>query len=321
MSRSEADAGLDARARWGPAQRAKNDVLAGLALAAMWLVGRMPLALARPLGALVGLAGWALARGERRRALASLEIAFPGLGAAARRRLGRRCLAGLGRSAAEVCRLTRLGERAGPWVRSFVAFPDEPVLRDALSEGRGVVWVTAHLGNWELLAAGLGARGFDVRPVAKESYDPRFTDLIDRWRRPLGVRTLWRGRPGLGRAVAEAFAAGAVVGVLMDQDSDVRSAFVPFFGRLARTPTGAAEMARTFEAPVVAGFIRRRPGGGHEIRAVRVPLERGGGPEADRAVTATLTAFIEASIRERPEDWVWMHERWRSRPPEEEAAR
>jgi KDO2-lipid IV(A) lauroyltransferase len=173
--------------------------------------------------------------------------------------------------------------------------------------------VTGHVGNWELLAAGLGARGHDVRPFARESYDPRMTELIDAWRRAVGVRTIWRRRGDVEAAVAETLDGGGIVGVLMDQDTRVRGAFVPFFGREAWTPTGAAELALSTGAPLLAGFVRRRAGG-HEIRVERVPLPDGEGPEAVRELTAELTGRIEATIRERPEQWVWMHQRWRTRP-------
>jgi len=319
---SGGDSGEGARpsapAPWRPAQRLKNDLIHGLARGAMWLVGRLPLRLAMAVGAAVGLLGWLVAGGERQKAVRGLGTAFPDRGRRWHRRTARRCFAALGRAAAEVCHLFRLGDSARSWANRYVAFPDEGVLEAALGEGRGVVWVTGHVGNWELLAAGLGARGHDLRPFAKESYDSRLTALIDAWRRAVGVRTIWRRRGDVEAAVAETLAGGGIIGVLMDQDTRVRGAFVPFFGRDAWTPTGAAELALSTGAPLVVGFVHRRPGGGHEIRAERVAL---GSPGSDAVVelTAELTARIEATIRERPEEWVWMHERWRTRPRDVEA--
>lgn len=297
--------------RWTPVQRAKNGVIYGAAVGAMRVVGALPHGLALALGAAVGLLGWAVAAGERRKALSSLETALPDASAVERRRIARRCFASLGRRAAEVCRLGRLQ------VRRYVQIPESSRERidRALARGRGLLWVTAHLGNWELLAAGLGAHGYDVRPVATPSYDPRFTALIDRWRRRHGVRTLWRGRDDVAAGIGEALREGAIVGLLMDQDTRTRGHFVPFFGTLAWTPSGPAELARRTGAPVLVGFIEPRPSGGHEIRAIEPELRLGGDPiEDDRHNTAVLTAAIEAAVRRRPADWVWMHERWRTRP-------
>jgi len=141
--------------------------------------------------------------------------------------------------------------------------------------------------------------------------------MIDRWRRGAGVRTIWRGRDDLAAAIASALDEGAIVGLLIDQDTKTKGFFVPFFGQLAWTPSGAAELARTSRSPVIVGFVEAVEGGGHTIRAQAAELSFAGDPEADdRANTATLTAAIEDAIRRRPEEWVWMHERWRRQPAE-----
>ncbi len=126
---------------------------------------------------------------------------------------------------------------------------------------------------------------------------------------------MWRGRDDIAAEVGRALKKGAVVGLLIDQDTRTRGCFVPFFGRLAWTPRGAAELLRQSDSPVVVGFIRRRPGGGHEIHAESPALRHGGEPEQDDVQnTAILTRAIEEAVRARPEEWVWMHERWRTRP-------
>jgi lauroyl/myristoyl acyltransferase len=371
--------------RWGVVQRVKNAVIFHSARAALGILEHLPVAVTRWLGAVVGCLGYVLVAGERRKALESLAIAFPHVGDAARRRIARACFAGLGRAAGEVCCMARLD------LCRYVEIPpgSRRVIDEALSLGRGLIWVTAHLGNWELLAAGLAARGYDVRPVATPSYDPRFTAMIDYWRRRIGVRTLWRGRDDLatgvgvhggnpflekgvspgppslktseifssehrqlapmnvqlgaekklsrsfedgvrGRnfsgekflprvraasVVSEALRQGAIVGLLIDQDTRTPGAFVPFFNRPAWTPTGAASLARRTGAPTVTGFISRRAGGGHVIEVENVSIRSTLDHHADDvATTARLTEAIETAIRARPADWVWMHQRWRTTP-------
>jgi KDO2-lipid IV(A) lauroyltransferase len=115
------------------------------------------------------------------------------------------------------------------------------------------------------------------------------------------------------------FKQGKLLGMLIDQDTAVQSVFVPFFGRPASTPRGAADLALRFRAPVVAGWCRRRgprPGDGHVIDLVEVPCD----PDApDREaealrLTAACTAVLESAIRSNPAEWVWMHERWKTQP-------
>ena len=273
--------------------------------------------MAKWLGTLAGGLCGALAVGERRKAVANLAIAFPDMSESRRREITWRCFRGLGRSAAEVCCLHKLD------LTRYVTISETTrrLVDERLSEGRGLVWVTAHLGNWELLAAGLTAHGYDVRPVASPSYDSRFTSMIDRWRRGHHVRTLWRDRADVASEIGTALGEGAILGLLIDQDTRTRGAFVPFFGRSAWTPTGAAEIARSCRAPLVAGFIRRRASGGHVIEAEEISRsDVGDSRESDVQVTTLLTAAIEASVRRRPEDWVWMHRRWKTRPATEEAS-
>src|SRR5262249_5912622 len=112
-----------------------------------------------------------------------------------------------------------------------------------------------------------------------------------------------------------------VVALLIDQDSRGGGVFVPFFGRLAHTPPGAAILALRTRAPVLSAFIRRRVEGGHVITLTAVPVTDGGGSGRGRELTARFTMEIEAAIRRSPSEWVWWHERWRRRPSEDLDAR
>lgn len=294
------DRGRMTRAGWTPGQRFKNDVLFRLAITAMRAVSRLPLAWALLCGRAVGLLGWAVARSERKKTILHLSTAFPDRSLKEWRRLSRRCFTSLGRRVAEVCWLDRFE------LNRYVAIPkqDREKIDAALAKGRGLLWVTAHYGNWELLAAGLAAHGYDVRPIATQSYDSRFTDLIDGWRRRHNVRTLWRGRDDLSREVGRALTEGAVLGLLIDQDTKARGVFVPFFGRVAWTPRGAADLARQSGSPVLIGFITRRPEGGHVIRVERPQLQVSEDAEQDVIEnTSIFTKAIESAVRELPEEW------------------
>lgn len=283
----------------------------GAARIAMWFVKWLPSFFANFLGEIVGVLGFHLARSEQKKTLEGLRVAFPDLSEKERRKIGLRCFATLGRRAAEICRMDRLDLSKHVEIDG----ESEVLINEALAQNRGLIWVTAHFGNWEFLAAGLTAHGYDVRPIAKQSYDPRFTETIDRWRLRHRVRTIWRGKDQIPEQVSKALSEGAIVGLLIDQDTKIPGVFVPFFGKLAWTPRGASEIARGTGSPVLAGFIFPKEGGGHIIYASKVALRTDGDPEdVDASNTALFTQHIENAIKKQPEQWVWMHQRWKTRP-------
>jgi KDO2-lipid IV(A) lauroyltransferase len=189
----------------------------------------------------------------------------------------------------------------------------------ALAAGRGAIVVTGHTGNWELLGAAT-ARRWPLTVVARRVNDDRFDSLVVRFRRSVGEEVLVRDDPRFLSTVRGALAEGRLVAMLIDQDTRGAGVFVPFFGRLAHTPPGAAVVALRARVPVVTAFIERRDGGGHVVRyaPVEVSARRDRGEVV--ALTARLTAAIEAQIRRAPAAWVWWHERWRRRPPARESA-
>jgi KDO2-lipid IV(A) lauroyltransferase len=130
---------------------------------------------------------------------------------------------------------------------------------------------------------------------------------------------LWREDPSTARAMLRTFKQGRPLGILIDQDTRVQSVFVPFFGRPAATPRGAADLALRFGAPVLAGWCRRRgprAGDGHVVDFVEIPYDPDPSDrDAEAArLTVACTAALEAAVRATPAEWVWMHERWKTQP-------
>lgn len=271
-------------------------------------VGLLPVPAGLALGRALGRGAHRLLGTPRKLALQHVAQALPELGERAREQLVCDTFEHAGESFAEL----------GLW-RQLVEDPDYvrveglDVLDEALAEGRGAFAVTGHVGNWELLAATIVSRGYRASVVARRVNDERFNDLITRFRGDKGMDILLRDAPDFMTRVRDALKAGHIVAILMDQDSRGAGVFVPFFGRLAHTPPGAAVLALRTHAPVVAVFIRRRPEGGHVVTFERVSTE-GGGRGQILELTARFTAAIEAAIRKSPSEWVWWHERWRRRP-------
>lgn len=301
-------------------KRARRFVRAYAVLALFWLLGRLPLRPALWLGRRAGGIAYHLFAKDRRRALAHLALAFPDSSEEERRAITRRMFESLGTSALELAQLHRID----PILEDYVRLPEEAERRlHRIRQGKGVVMVTGHVGNWELLLRRCLRAGFDAYAVGKESHDPRFTALMERIRGK--ERVIWRGASGASRRMLQVFRNDGYLALLIDQDTKVQGLFVPFFGRLAHTPRAAADLALRTGAGVAAIFIHRRPEGGHEISVHEIPRPETDDPEqAAWELTAEMTRRIEEAVRRSPHEWVWMHERWKTRPPaenEESAAR
>jgi Kdo2-lipid IVA lauroyltransferase/acyltransferase len=287
-------------------RRPRNALLARTIGAAATAVGALPVPVALRLGRGLGAAAHAILGTPRRLALVHVGQAFPELDAEARRRLVRATFRHAGQSYAELAMSAKLLRDD-----AYVRIDGLDALREALAAGRGCIAVTGHVGNWELLAARIATLGMPLTVVARRVYDDRFDALIRRFRGGAGMEILLRDDPQFLGAVRDALARNRIVALLIDQDSRGGGVFVPFFGRPAHTPPGAAILALRTKAPVVTVFIRRRADGGHLITFERVAVER---PGKVVDVTAQFTAAIEAAIRRAPAEWVWWHERWRRRP-------
>jgi Kdo2-lipid IVA lauroyltransferase/acyltransferase len=299
-------------------RRRLRSALLRLLIAALGLIPLGPaLALGGGLGRLAWLAGWK----TRRRSLEHLADAFPERSEEERRRIARDMFVHMGRSAMELAAIRWFDRR----LDGYVELADPELLRQVMARGRGMVFVTGHLGNWELLARRIARAGVPNAVIAKASWDAKLDQRVARFRSEGGVTTLWREDPDTGRAIIRTLRSGKALGLLIDQDTRVQGVFVPFFGRLAFTPRAAADFAIRFRAPVVVGSIHRKGQGsrdGHRVELVEIPFSEDPPDREAEAVrlTAACTAALEAAIRLHPAEWVWMHERWHTRPPGEEGA-
>jgi KDO2-lipid IV(A) lauroyltransferase len=293
------------------AKRVRRELRVRALILVLPLLSRLPQRIGIALGAAAGWLAWFLAPRHRRAALEHLAVAFPDRDLRWRVRVGRSSFANLGRSALELIALERLD-----LARTVQFDPGSlETMVAAHAEGRGVVAISCHLDNWELLARSVAAAGLPVATVAREAQDPRLTALLEKSRASTGIVSLWRDDPGSARAFIRHLRAGGVVAALIDQDTDVAGHFVPFFGREAFTPRAPADLALRMGAAVVFARIRRVAPGVHRIRISRFALPSTGDREADsRALTRAATGAIEEEVRARPEQWVWMHARWHTRP-------
>lgn len=299
-------ADLRAGGTWSLRQRTKNDLLWFSAACALALARKLPRAWLRGMGRASGRLLHALLCGERRRANDNLALCFPRMDSAERAEVVRGNFIMLGENLGDT--LALLDPREAPERGLGLAASAVDVLARALAQGRGVIYITAHLGPWERMAALLAASGFPITTVARESYDPRFDRLYERLRRPRGVHAIYRGRPGAPVAIVKALRKNHVVGFLIDLPGRVPTVPVELLGQASRLPVGPAKIALGTRAPVVVGTPTPSQHGGLEIAIAEIPfedLERG--PEGEAALTQRLADALGERIAALPLHWPWMH--------------
>jgi KDO2-lipid IV(A) lauroyltransferase len=278
----------------------------------------LPLALAMRVAAAVALAVYAVARPLRRVGMQNLELAFPERAVTERRRILRASFANLGRMVAELAHLPRL---TADDLRTLVQFEDEAWWAENVGRprGTGALILSGHFGNWELLVFAHGMRGYPVSMVHRAIANP----FVDRWLNAL------RARAGT-RLVRKRHAAGGVLRALhgrellvlpFDQNSTRGlGVFVDFFGVPASTNSGIARLALRTGAPVVPVFIvRDGTRARHRVHVLPIMYaQRSGDLESDvRRATQQFSDVFESMVRRHPEQWLWVHKRWKTRPPGE----
>jgi Kdo2-lipid IVA lauroyltransferase/acyltransferase len=263
-------------------------------------------------GERIGVLGYAPLGIRRNVVERQIAGAFPELDRGQVRELARRSYAHLGRSTIETALLSSLGREG------ILALVTEVTGWDAIEEahaaGRGIVIVSGHFGNWELAGAYLPARGIPMDVIVRRQANPLFDDFLDATRARLGMSVVSDAEAV--KRTPRALREGRAVGFVSDQGLlGLASTFVPFFGRPARTPRGAAVFALRFDAPVVFITALRLPDGTYRFVAERVEVQLTGDREADSdAIVRRYTEILEEWVRRAPEQYFWHHRRWRRQP-------
>lgn len=294
-------------------RRRKDALTYHAARLALWLPRQVSLETALRLAAPAGDLIWALDRRTRERALAHLDLAYgDSKSAPEKAAIARAALRNAARCFVEVTHMDTIRARFA----DYVTVDGWEHVRTVLDSGRGAIVATAHLGNWEVLAAYCAGQGIPITGIARQLNDPRLNQLLVDFRARNGVRTIMRESASSGREIIRVLRERGILALLIDQDLHAPSVSVPFFGRPARTPVAGATLAVRRDLPIVPAFARRRPQGGHRL-IILPPLwpPHSGDRRADVVeLTRRCTAIIEAQVREVPEEWVWWHKRWRRRP-------
>lgn len=295
-------------ARWTRWQRAKNTCIYRLLRLVHVALSCLPWGLVGPMAQVLGHVAWAAAGRERRRAIGQLHSAMPQLSPKAVRGYVRAMFVHLALCLLELFHLPRLLNSPGGITLTEA---QKALIDQAMQGGRGIVAVTGHIGNWELLAQTFAHAGIAAHTFAKPLYDPRLTAWVDRERRKHGLGVLWRGAPSSGKDMLRVFRRGEMLALLIDQDTGVDGCFVPFFHRLAHTPTAAASLALRFGAPILF-FYTHRTKHGHSLVVEPIDVALGAPRQAEvERITAVLSSRLQTAIQQAPAQWVWLHERWK----------
>lgn len=258
-------------------------------------------------GKLLGKLYYHAAARQRRRALAQL-IESTGMPHHEADAVIRKLFLHLGQTFLEVMYIPSLTPAK---IKKFVEIENRHYLAEALAQGHGVVFLTAHIGNWEWLGAALAMDGFPMTSVIKRQPNDQHTRILNEYRQMVGIEIFARGTTELV-AAAKALKQGKILGFLADQDAGYNGVFLKFLGKMAATPLGPAVFARKFKSPVVPAFIVRKPEGGHKV-IIKKPLyyeNIGGDPESLNYLTERMTKIIEDTILEYPHQWLWFQKRW-----------
>jgi len=242
----------------------------------------------------------------------NLELAFPKLSPVERKQIARANYRWFARFCMDVMHMDAWKGRTSEVAKCH----NLEILDEALAENKGVLLVSGHFGNWEMIPPALVELGYPVTMYVGRQTNPLTNELQNTARANFGVETIEKGKSAtlqMGRALS----ANKIIAMLIDQNDNKSDLFVNFFEKLASSSKGTAAFHLLRKSPII--FVTSPYVGDHlEIKFERITFELSGEQEKDTlAITQKITSTLENVIRKYPEQYFWMHRRWRARPPED----
>lgn len=274
-------------------------------------IAALPLRAGLKLGQYLGKFSFYILKRERIKALNNLDIAFGGSKSIEEKRaIALKVFENLGKNFIEVISLPRFNKYN---IDKYITCKNFQVMEDFLKEGKGLMILSAHFGNWELLAHYLAIKRGGLNVIARRIRMERFEAFLDGIRRRNKVNVIYRDGPV--KEIIDILKNNEVIGIMPDQDMDsVSGVFVDFFDRPAYTASGLAVLAYLTGAPIMPCFIIRFKFGHEIVLENLIKLSWTGNRDKDILENVQrYTAVIESYIRRFPSQWVWFHERWKTR--------
>jgi KDO2-lipid IV(A) lauroyltransferase len=264
-------------------------------------------------GARIGGLGFAPLKIRRGVAEEQIAKAFPAFSAEQVAEVARESYEHLGRTAMETMLLSSRSRE--DVVDMFAEVEGWHHVEESLARGNGLILASGHVGNWELGGAYLAARGLPISAVARHMANPLVDRYLTRTRERLGLNVIHDEQAV--RKVPRAIRQGGAVAFLVDQAAaGLASTWVPFFGRMAKTPRGPAVFALRLDAPILFAGVSRRPDGQFRFTFEPVEVPRTGVTDTDvDAIVGAYTNVLEQFVRKVPGQYLWQHRRWKHLPP------
>ena len=282
------------------------------------MLGRLPPPAAFSIGRAMGKVAYVLARDLRRTGATNLRLAFPEKTDEERARLLRQCFESLGR---ELGLFSQLSTRPREVLESLIEVQDfDRLLEAKKTHGDKLIYYTAHLGAWEFTSFGVSLFGHPFSFLVRRIDNPQIEQLVDRVRSRFGNKTI--DKLSAGRSMLKILRSGeTALGLLPDLNTlDDEAIFIDFFGVPAATNFLVAKFALRTNTPIIPFFAPWCEEKGKYLLTVEEPLsiERTDDEEENvRRLTVAMTERIENAIRRYPGQWLWIHKRWKTRPPGE----
>ena len=291
---------------------ARYTLVYGLVRTLIWLSGLVPRKTWLRLCGGLGSLAYSFAKETRTLTLRHLSMAYPDKPASDIKDLAKSTFKMLGKNGGDILRSSKVKDLES--LEKFLVTEGLENYEAAHAKGNGVIFLTCHLGAFDLQITNMAMRGLNPNIIGTPLKDKKLNDLLWNYRNLHGAIPIARGKETF--RMIKVLKSGGSVALLIDQDTKVKTVFVDFFGMQAATPAGATILALKTGASVVPTYIYL---GADELQHMHIlpeiPMTVTGNEENDiRFNTQILTNFIEEKIRQHPDQWVWMHERWKTKP-------
>jgi Kdo2-lipid IVA lauroyltransferase/acyltransferase len=275
------------------------------------LIMILPLSCALAVGRLLGKFIFSVLKIRRQVAIENLSACFPDRTAAEIKEIACNTFINF---ACNIIEFMRMPKASPDFLARKVNFINEHLMQEAFAKKSGTLCLSGHFGNWEIMAAAIQAKGYQMVVIARDQRNMLVNDLINQHRKATGIETIQLGIAI--RGVLKALRENKFVAMLGDQDAHADGVFVDFLGRLSSTAPGIAQFALRTRAPIIFGAAVRGKNGCHTIYLQPIQYDdlTDSSSENIRILTQRHARALEECVRKWPDHWFWLHKRWKTAP-------
>lgn len=291
----------------------QNIEFAGISIFNFFL-RNLPLSVSRGIASGIGFVLGNIIRIRSKVALENLRQAFPEKPYKELNDIYKQCWKHMMRVGVEFAKLPDLDVET---MGKYIEYENLDVFKKALDKGKGIIFVSGHLGNWEWLGGCASLTGFPVTYVITTQSNKRVEQWINDLRGSTGIKIIYKDQAI--RGVFSSLKKNEAIAMLSDQNGGHQGVFVPFFNRLASTFKGPAMFHLKTGSPIIYGTALRQKNGKYKVKMEELTFDTltDDREEDIRIIMTEVTARLERDIRQYPEQWLWLHRRWKTRPPYE----